>query len=149
VKPKRPHEGGTQATSHGRGESYTELARLASYRGTAQAIRRTEGPLRQRLAKLIDLMQAARSEPDRWTREVAEGIVWAQSEWLLQGDEVLYRHGVRDRVERAARRLRLKGFESCPTCEQRLSDPSDWAFWSAFKRVEVARLEALEREGAA
>jgi hypothetical protein len=124
----------------------SELARLASYRSAAQAIRRQDATLRQRGARMVQLMQQARAEPDAWVRDLAQQIVWAQAEWMLEADEALRRSGVRGRLERASRRLRLQGYETCPECSQRLPDPSDWVFWSALRKAEVDRLEALERE---
>jgi hypothetical protein len=96
---------------------------------------------------MIGLMQQARSEQDQWVREFAQQVVWAQAQWMLEGDEALRQSRARGRLESAARRLRLEGYECCPKCEQRLSDPSDWSFWSQLRQAEVARLEALDREG--
>jgi hypothetical protein len=122
------------------------LARLSSYRSAAQAIRRLDTTLRDRGARMIALMQKARAESDRWTRELAEQVVWAQAEWMLEADEALRQNQMRGRLETAARRLRLKGYECCPTCEQRLSDPADWSFWGALRQAELDRLAALDRE---
>jgi hypothetical protein len=131
------------AESNGRQDA---LARLASYRSAAQAIRRQDTPLEERGARIIALMQEARAEPDRWIRELAAQVVHSQAMWMLEGDEALRANGTRGRLESAARRLRLQGYQCCPSCEQRLSDPSDWSFWSALRRAEVDRLAALDRE---
>jgi len=122
------------------------LARLSSYRSAAQAIRRQDTPLEERGARIIRLMQQARAEPDRWIRELAAQIVHAQAMWMIEGDEALRESRVRGRLESAARRLRFEGYECCPRCEQRLSDPTDWSFWAVLRKAEVDRLTALDRE---
>jgi hypothetical protein len=125
--------------------AYTDpLARLSSYRHAAQAIRRQDRSLGQRMARIIKLMQEARAEPDQFVREMAEAIVRAQGMWMLEGDEALDRIRTTGRLETAARKLRAEGFECCPMCEQRLSDAADWSFWTALRRAELDRLRALE-----
>jgi hypothetical protein len=133
-------------------EGYTEtsagadaLARLESYRSAAQAIRRQDSPLEERGTRMMALMQEARAEPGRWIREIAAQIVHSQAMLMVEGDEALRVDRTRGRLETAARRLRLQGYECCPSCEQRLSDPSDWSFWAALRRAEVDRLTALDR----
>jgi hypothetical protein len=133
----------TPTTRH---EPANALARLASYRKAAQAIRRQDTPLEERGARIIALMQEARAEPERWIREIAAQIVHSQAMWMVEGDEALRRNRIRGRLEAAARRLRLEGYECCPACEQRLSDSADWSFWSALRRAEVDRVAALDRE---
>jgi hypothetical protein len=122
------------------------LARLTSYRSAAQAIRRQDTPLEERGARIIALMQEARSEPDPWTREIAAQIVHWQAMWMVDGAEALRQDRVRGRLEAAAHRLRAQGYTCCPTCEQRLSDPTDWSFWGSLRKAEVDRLTALDRE---
>jgi hypothetical protein len=96
---------------------------------------------------MIALAQAARSERDTWVRELAQGIIWAQVQWILEGDEALRRLKTADGLAQAARGLRLQGYERCPTCEGRLSDVGDWKYWAALGKAEIGRLEALERGG--
>lgn len=130
--------------------SYTDpLARLSSYRHAAQAIRQQEGRVGDRMKRLIMLMQQARAETDRFIRETAQQVVWAQAEWAIQGDQALLRTRTRSRIETSARQLRAEGYECCPRCEQRLSDAADWAFWTALRRAELDRLQALEAGEAA
>jgi hypothetical protein len=138
IKPDQPAE-----------SNIDPLARLSSYRHAAQAIRRRQGKLGDRLKRLVTLMQQARAESDQFIREFAQQIIWAQAEWMLQGGEALLRNRTRSRLETAARRLRADGYECCPRCEQRLSDPADWSFWAALRRAELDRLQALERGEAA
>jgi hypothetical protein len=126
--------------------SQDPLERLRSYRSAAQNIRREPVRLGVRLSKLIRLRQAASREPDPFVRSAAEGICWAQGQWLIEGEEALKAQGGNDPVERAARRLRASGRECCPTCEQRLTDPADWAWWAAVRRHELQRLADLDRE---
>jgi hypothetical protein len=147
-KRKAPEGSGADATTrHHQPESYTEpLARLSSYRSAAQAIRRQDTPLEERGARIIELMQKARAESDRWVREIAAQVVHAQAMLMVEGDEALRQSRVRARLESVARRLRLQGYECCPTCEQRLSDLTDWSFWAALRKAEVDRLTALDRE---
>lgn len=143
-----PRVSGAEPSTQGNGNTSQEaLARLASYRSAAQSIRRQDASVKERGDRMIALMNQARAEPDRWTRELAEQVVWAQAEWMLQASQALRVNRVRGRLERAARRLRLKGYERCPECEQRLSDPSDWTFWGALRQAEVDRLMALDHEG--
>jgi hypothetical protein len=123
-----------------------QIARLASYRSAAQAIRRQDATLGGRDARMIALMQQARAESDPWVRDRAQQVIWAQSEWMLESDEALRQNGIRGRLERDARRLRLAGYERCHECSQRLSDPSDWRFWAALREAEKDRLMALDYE---
>lgn len=123
------------------------LHRLGSYRVAAQRIRRAEGSLGARMAGLITLAQRARSEPDRWAREIAEAIVWSQASWLLEGADALRAQGTIDMVERAARQIRTQtGRDTCPTCLRHLSDPADWVYWRALREAELVRLRALESD---
>lgn len=133
----------TPTTRH---EPANALARLQSYRSAAQAIRGQNTPLEKRGERIIALMQEARAEPERWIREIAAQIVHSQAMWMVEGDEALRKSRIRGRLESASRRLRLQGYQCCPTCEQRLSDSSDWSFWAALRRAEVDRLAALDRE---
>lgn len=128
------------------GSASEALSRLASYRSAAQVVRREPTRLGVRLSKLIELRQAASREPDAFIRSAAEGIVWSQGQWLLEGEEALTAHRGNDPIERAARRLRARGRECCPTCQQRLSDPSDWSWWAAVRRHELQRLADLDRD---
>jgi hypothetical protein len=127
-------------------DSVDGLARLTSYRSAAQAIRRQDTPLEERGTRMIALMQEARAEPDRWIREIAAQIVHSQAMLMVEGDEALQQDRVRGRLEAAAHRLRAQGYMCCPTCEQRLSDPTEWSFWAALRKAEVDRLTALDRE---
>jgi hypothetical protein len=95
---------------------------------------------------MIKLMQEARAEPDRWTREIAAQIVHSQAMLMVESVEALQQDRIRGRLEAAAHRLRAQGYTCCPECEQRLSDPTDWSFWAALRQAEVDRLTALDRE---
>jgi hypothetical protein len=141
--PASPATSATTAASIAQADA---LARLTSYRSAAQAIRRQDSPLEERGTRMIALMQEARAEPDRWIREIAAQIVHSQAMLMAEGDEALQQDRVRGRLEATARRLRLQGYECCPSCEQRLSSPTDWSFWAALRRAEVDRLGALDRE---
>jgi hypothetical protein len=118
------------------------LRRLGFYRDRARTIRLSDARLTIKLTALVDLMRAVRAEPDRFLREHGEAVVYAQASVLLEADKDLAQS--RDPIAIAARALRAEGYETCPRCRQRLSDVTDWAFWSAVKRAEVERLQALD-----
>ena len=128
------------------GAIWDALERVHSYRDAARAIRRGDAALNRKLVGMIDLMGEARRERDPWVRSVSEGIVWAQSAWLLEGDKLFARIGVRDQLERAARELRDAGYERCPRCHGQLSDPVDWTLWRSLAQRDLDRLEALDRD---
>jgi hypothetical protein len=134
----------TATTRHHEPAKSDPLERLASYRTAAQRIRRQDAPLEERGERIVRLMQQARAEPDRWIREIAAQIVHSQAMLMVEGDEALQQDRVRGRLEAAAHRLRAQGYTCCPTCEQRLSDPTDWSFWSSLRKAEVDRLAALD-----
>jgi hypothetical protein len=118
------------------------LQKLRSYRDQARAIRLSDARLTAKLPALVDLMRAVRAEPDRFLREQGEAVVYAQASVLLEADKDIAQS--RDPIAIAARSLRAEGYETCPRCRQRLSDVTDWTFWSALRRAELKRLQALD-----
>jgi hypothetical protein len=128
--------------------SSTEALELVGeYRRAARmAVDAVDRPLRLRLLAALDLVDAARREPDPWTRAHAEGVVWEETRSLVgAGDREPSIPA--DPVEAAARQLRAKGYAACPECARPLHGELDFQRWAsirkAFRDREQARRKAV------
>lgn len=128
-----------------RAPSVEALELVREYRRAARmAVDATDKPLGRRLIALLDLADAARSEQDAWTREMAEQALWEEARPLLgaEGDEPAIPG---DPVEVAARQLRARGYESCPTCARRLHGAMDCERWRRIRLADAERRDARRK----
>jgi hypothetical protein len=122
------------------------LDRVREYRAAARmAVRADDSPLQSRYLALIDLAEAARTEPDPTVRTWAERAVWEESKRFLGVDDEEHSFPP-EPFERAQRKLRAEGYSSCPRCLSVLADDRDFERWRHQRADHEAELQ--RREGA-
>lgn len=116
--------------------------RVAEYRACARRIlRELDG--KDRASALVRLRDRAKHEEHAgWChRAIVEEIGWEH-----ERAGIFEQRSYGDRLERAHRRLRARGYTACPTCESALSSELDWETWRHVR--EAAAVEAEAREHA-
>jgi len=116
------------------------LDRVADYRvATRRILRELDGD--DRTSALIRLKDLAKSEElAAWClRAVIEEIGWEH-----ERAAVYEQRSYGDRLERAHRKLRAKGYVACPTCSSALSNEADWLAWQQLRESALAQAEAKE-----
>jgi hypothetical protein len=122
------------------------LERVREYRGAARmAVRADESTVQARCLALIDLAEAARSEPDPIVRTWSERAVWEESKRFLGMDDEEHSFPP-EPFERAQRKLRAEGYANCPKCLSNLATDLDFELWH-HQRADH-RAELRRREGA-
>lgn len=117
------------------------LDRVREYRRAARRIVAAEASIQRRCLGLLELQDAARSEPDLTIRTWAERSIWEESKAFLGVDD-------RDPVapprsfEAAQRHLRNRGLDRCPTCHARLATDDDFARWSRIRLADAEQRDA-------
>jgi hypothetical protein len=123
-----------------------ELDRVHRYREAARlAVRSEDHSLHARYLALVDLVEAARDEPDPLVRTWAERAIWTESKSFLGVDDERPSPPT-EQFELAQRRLRDRGYSSCPTCKTPLANEYDFGVWRRMRADRISELE--RREGA-
>jgi hypothetical protein len=118
----------------------TDLERVAEYRSvTRRILRELDGD--QRANALLRLRDHAKVEElSGWCLQaIVEELGWEH-----ERAAVFEQRSYGDRMERAHRKLRARGYSACPTCETALSSELDWSTWRQLREVAVAEAEAKE-----
>jgi hypothetical protein len=122
------------------------LDRVREYRVAARKIVRADWvTVKRRCLGLLELADAARSEPDLTIRTWSERSIWEESKAFLGVDDEelpIPPEG----YERRQRRLRLQGEETCSRCLSRIAAEDELRRWSTLRTDAAARRDA--REGA-
>jgi hypothetical protein len=133
-----------QHTASGAGTHDYVLVRVAEYRAAArQIVEADHASVIRRCLKLVELASRAREETDDTVRAWAERSIWEESNAFLSIDD--------DQpiplpsYEAAQRQLRLRGYESCPTCRARIATEDELARWSRL-RTGIAEQRRIRRE---
>jgi hypothetical protein len=122
------------------------LEQVREYRSAARlAVRADNHRFQDMCLALIDLAEAARAEPDPIIRTWSERAVWEESKRFLGVDDEEH-SVVPEPFERAQRKLRAEGFESCPRCLSRVATSTDFEIWRNQREDYLAELR--RREGA-
>ena len=120
------------------------LERVREYRSAARlAVRADDSSIQARCLALVDLAEAARAEPDPLVRTWSERAVWEESKSFLGVDDE-ERLIVPEPFERAQRRLRSEGFETCPRCLSRVATPAEFEVWRNRREDHLAELRRRE-----
>jgi len=121
------------------------LDRVRQYRKAARQIVEAEWvSVQRRCLGLLELQDAARSEPDLTIRTWAERSIWEESKGFLGCDD---RKPVAPQrsYEAAQRQLRNRGLERCPTCRAALATEQDFGHWSRLRVHDAERRVTSER----
>jgi hypothetical protein len=119
------------------------LAIVAEYREAARRLLRSDLTIEGRQIALMRLYQRGKREP---LADVIVGAILAEVVWSIERDDVDILRSAGDRLERAHRSLRQRGYRLCPECLCELSSDFDWSRWRATREGATAEHEA--REGA-
>lgn len=65
--------------------------------------------------------------------------------WEHERAAVFEQRSYGDRLERAHRRLRARGYTACPTCESALSSELDWTTWRQMREAAAVAVETKEQ----
>lgn len=95
------------------------LERVGEFRDAARQIVEADADTSRRCLGLLDLVDAARAEADPVVRVWAEGAVWSAAETFLLADPEAA--AVVESWEAAQRRLRARGYVSCPECRAHIA----------------------------
>jgi hypothetical protein len=100
--------------------------------------------IRRRCLGLLELQDAARSEPDLTTRVWSERAVWEESRPFLGVDDG---ESVAPPLsyEAAQRRLRTRGYKRCPNCRAALATEQDFDHWSRLRLADAERRDARDK----
>lgn len=120
-----------------------DVTRVAEYREAARRLLRSDLTIEGRKTALMRLY--ARGKGERFA-DVIVGAIVAEVVWSIEKDDVNALRSAGDRIERAHRSLRGRGYARCPECLCELSQELDWSRWQATRRGASAEYEA--REGA-
>jgi hypothetical protein len=117
------------------------LEDLAAYReATRRIVRDITLDVRGTCQALLNLAERAKTaQMPEWARRA---VYEEAREFLGVGPVPADIPG--DAVEIAARSLRAKGYECCPTCARRLHGDLDFARWRDMRRVELEQTRARE-----
>jgi hypothetical protein len=121
-----------------------ELDRVREYRKAAPvAVRAEEHALQVRYLALIDLVEAARDEADPLVRNWSERAIWEESKQFLGVDDEDHEFPP-EPYERAQRKLRSRGYSSCPTCLSVLATDADFVRWADMRLDHIAEVRRKE-----
>ncbi len=100
-------------------EGRSVLERVGEYHDAARQIVEAHVDTSRRCLGLLDLVDAARAEDDPITRRWSEGAIWSAAEGFLLADPDAV--AVLESWEAAQRRLRARGYVSCPECRAHIA----------------------------
>lgn len=132
--------GYSSPTLPGESDTVNLLDDVAGVRAVARRILRADLSPEIRAEALLRLR--GRAMASAWP-EAAVGAIVAE---IGLDHDLLVTSTVGEPIERAARRLRGRGFDSCPQCLRPLSGELEWQSWRAQREAATAELAA--REGA-
>jgi hypothetical protein len=115
--------------------------RVAEYRAcTRRIVRELDG--RERASALLGLRERAKEEElSCWCqRAIVEEIGWEH-----ERAAVFEQRSYGDRLERAHRQLRARGYTACPTCESQLSSELDWTTWRQMREAAAVGVGTKEQ----
>jgi hypothetical protein len=118
------------------------LERVGEYRKAARMAVEADRDFATRALALLDLADAARAEPDALTARWSELAIWAEAEAFLVGLERKKDAQTGDAWERAQRRMRAEGYETCPRCRSRIASEKEL---EAMHLRRLSRIDELER----
>jgi hypothetical protein len=119
------------------------LAIISEYREAARRLLRSDLTIEGRQIAVMRLYQRGKREP---FADVIVGAIVAEVVWSIERDDVDALRSAGDRMERAHRSLRARGYDRCPECLCELSRELDWSRWHAARQGASAEYQA--REGA-
>lgn len=119
------------------------VAVVSEYREAARRLLRSDLTIEGRQTALMRLNRRAKGEA---IADLIVGAIVAEVVWSIERDDVNTLRSAGDRMERAHRSLRARGYARCPECECELSRELDWSRWHATRQGASAEYEA--REGA-
>lgn len=120
------------------------LARVAEFREAARRIlRNTDLTIESRETALMRLYQRAKLDS---FADLLVGAIVAEVLWSIEREDLDPLRATGDRLERAHRSLRGRGYARCPECMCELSRELDWSLWGQERRAAINEFEA--REGA-
>lgn len=119
------------------------LERVGEYREAARRLLRSDLTIEGRQLAVMRLYEKGKREPfgDLIVRSIVAEVVWS-----IERDDVDEIRSAGDRMERAHRSLRARGYARCPECECELSRELDWLGWRSSR--DAAEVEYHAREGA-
>jgi hypothetical protein len=120
-----------------------DVTRVAEYREAARRLLRSDLTTEGRKTALMRLY--ARGKAER-LGDLIVGAIVAEVVWSIEKDDMNTLRSAGDRMERAHRSLRARGYVRCPECLCELSRELDWSQWHAAR--EGASAEYAAREGA-
>lgn len=120
-----------------------DVARVAEYREAARRLLRSDLTTEGRKTALMRLYDKGKCEP---FADLIVGSIVAEVVWSIEKDDVDTLRSAGDRIERAHRSLRSRGYARCPECLCELSRELDWSQRHATRQEASAEYEA--REGA-
>jgi hypothetical protein len=120
------------------------LDRVRQYRRAARlAVRADDQTFQRRCLALLDLADAARGERDPTVRTWSERAIWEESKAFLGVDDEDHSFPP-EPFERAQRRLRARGFSTCPTFLSTLATDIDFERWHHQREDHIAHLRRFE-----
>ena len=119
------------------------LVVVAEYREAARRLLRSDLTIEGRQIALMRLSRRAKGEQDV---ELIVGAIVAEVIWSIERDDVDAIRSAGDRMERAHRSIRARGYDRCPECLCDLSREFDWSRWHTARQGASAEYQA--REGA-
>jgi hypothetical protein len=121
------------------------LERVLRFRKAARVVVRAEvEDVRRQYLTLIELADLARQEPDPLVRTWSERAIWEESKRFLGVDDEEHEQLPPEPYERAQRKLRTRGYSSCPTCLSVVATEADFERWHHMRADHIAELRRRE-----
>ena len=121
------------------------LGRIRRYRQVARTVVESNKSVRERCLGLLELVDAAREEPDSTVRHWAEMAIWQESKAFLGIEDETEPPLPPESYEHRQRRLRLIEEDACSRCFARIATEDELRRWSRMRLQDAELRDARRR----